>query len=43
MKRLVNDGILDFFDFTDFGSFVDYIKGKHNNNTKKGLRGVLTY
>ena len=28
IKRLVNDGVLSTLDFTDFDTYVDYIKGK---------------
>ena len=35
IKRMVNDGILEALDFTDFDSCVDYIKGKQTNMTKK--------
>ncbi|KAH9668656.1 Integrase catalytic domain-containing protein [Citrus sinensis] len=38
IKRLVNDGALEALDFTDFGTCVDYIKGKQTNKTKKGAR-----
>ena len=35
IKRLVNDGVLKAFDFTDFDICVDCIKGKQTNMTKK--------
>ena len=38
IKRLVNDGVLQALDFTDFGTCVDCIKGKQTNKSKKGSR-----
>ena len=38
IKRLVNDGVLKTLDFTDFGTCVDYIKGKQTNKTTKGAK-----
>ena len=35
IKRLVNDGVLKAFDFTNFDMCVDCIKGKYTNRTKK--------
>ena len=35
IKRLVNDGVLEAFDFTDFDICVDCIMGKQTNMTKK--------
>ncbi|KAL4333668.1 hypothetical protein GQ457_07G003260 [Hibiscus cannabinus] len=35
IKRLVNDGVLNTLDFTDFDTCVDCIKGKHTNKSKK--------
>ena len=35
IKRLVNDRVLEALDFTDFGIYVDYNKGKHTNKAKK--------
>ena len=36
VKRLVNSGVLDNLDFTDFDTCVDCIKGKQTNKLKKG-------
>ncbi|RVX15691.1 Retrovirus-related Pol polyprotein from transposon TNT 1-94 [Vitis vinifera] len=36
IKRLVNDGVLSTLDFTDFETYVDCIKGKQTNKSKKG-------
>ncbi|XP_068657835.1 uncharacterized protein [Aristolochia californica] len=36
IKRLVNEGVLNTLDFTDFETCVDCIKGKQTNNSKKG-------
>ena len=36
IKRLVNEGILNTLDFTDFETCVDCIKGKQTNKSKKG-------
>jgi hypothetical protein len=38
IKRLVNDGVLQTLDFTNFGTCVDCIKGKQTNKTTKGAR-----
>ena len=38
VKRLVNDGVLEALDFTDFGTSVDCIKEKQTNKIKKGAR-----
>jgi len=38
VKRLVNDGVLEALDFTDFGTCVDCIKEKQTNKIKKGAR-----
>jgi hypothetical protein len=35
---LVNDEVLKTLDFTDFGTYVDCIKGKKTNKTTKGAR-----
>jgi transposase InsO family protein len=35
IKRLVNEGILNTLDFTDFETCVDCIKGKQTNKSKK--------
>ena len=36
IKRLVNEGILNTLDFTDFETCVDCIKGMQTNKSKKG-------
>ncbi|KAL0453457.1 UNVERIFIED_CONTAM: hypothetical protein Slati_1323800 [Sesamum latifolium] len=36
IKKLVNDGVLNTLDFTDFNTCVDCIKGKQTNVSKKG-------
>jgi hypothetical protein len=36
IKRLVNEGVLNTLDFTDFETCVDCIKGKKTNKSKKG-------
>eukprot|EP00253_Pinus_taeda_P031110 PITA_31110 len=36
IKRLVNEGVLNTLDFTDFDTCVDSIKGKQTNKSKKG-------
>jgi transposase InsO family protein len=36
IKRLVNEGVLNTLDFTDFETCVDCIKGKQTNKSKKG-------
>ena len=38
IKRLVNDGVLEALDFTDFGICVDCIKGKQTNKSKESAR-----
>ncbi|RVW69573.1 Retrovirus-related Pol polyprotein from transposon TNT 1-94 [Vitis vinifera] len=38
IKRLVNDGVLNTLDFTDFDTCVDCIKGKQTNKSKKGAK-----
>ena len=38
VKRLVNDGVFEALDFTNFSTCVDYIKGKQPNKIKKGAR-----
>ena len=38
--RLVNDGVLETLDFSDFGICVDCIKGKQTNKTKKCARSL---
>ena len=38
IKRLVNDGVLNTLDFTDFHTCVDCIKGKQTNKSKKGAK-----
>ena len=35
IKRLVNEGVLNTLDFTDFENCVDCIKGKQTNKSKK--------
>ncbi|KAL4354134.1 hypothetical protein GQ457_06G003750 [Hibiscus cannabinus] len=42
IKRLVNDGVLNTLDFTDFDTYVDCIKGKHTNKSKKGANRSST-
>ena len=37
IKGLVNDGILPNLEFTDFDTYIDYIKGKQTNKFKKGV------
>jgi len=37
IKRLVNEGVLNTLDFTDFETCVDIIKGKQTNKSKKGV------
>ena len=43
IKRLVNDGVLQTLDFTDFGTCVGCIKGKQTNKTSKVPKEVLNY
>lgn len=38
IKRLVNDGVLEALDFTHFSIYVDYIKEKQTNKSKKVIR-----
>jgi len=38
IKRLVNDGVLNTLDFTDYDTCVDCIKGKQTNKSKKGAK-----
>jgi hypothetical protein len=38
IKRLVNDGVLKTLDFTNFGTYVDWIKGKQTNKTTKSAK-----
>ena len=38
MKKLVNDGVLSTFDFADFETCVNCIKGKQTNKSKKGAK-----
>ncbi|EOY21907.1 Uncharacterized protein TCM_014078 [Theobroma cacao] len=40
IKRLVNDGVLNTLDFTNFDACVDCIKGKQTNKTKKESRNA---
>ncbi|KAL4310044.1 hypothetical protein GQ457_01G035740 [Hibiscus cannabinus] len=42
IKRLVNDGVLNTLDFTDFDTCVDCIKGKQTNKSKKGAKRSST-
>ena len=35
IKKLINDGVLEALDFTNFDICVDHIKGKQTNMTKK--------
>ncbi|KAL4376717.1 hypothetical protein GQ457_02G017480 [Hibiscus cannabinus] len=42
IKRLVNDGVLNTLDFTDFDTCVDCIKGKQTNKSKKGSKRSST-
>ena len=39
IKKLVNEGVLSALDFTDFGTCMDYIKGKQTKKSKKGVIG----
>ena len=41
IKRLVNDRVLSVLDFTDFDTYVNYIKGKQTNKLKKGVKRSL--
>ena len=43
VKRLINGGVLEVLDFTDFGICVDCIKGKQANKIKRVPRGVLIF
>ena len=38
IKRLVNEGILNALDFTDFETCLDCIKGNQINKSKKGVK-----
>ena len=38
IKRLVNDGVIDTLDFTDFETCVNCIKAKQTNTYKKGVK-----
>ena len=38
IKRLVNDGVLDTLDLTDFDTCVDCITGKQTNKSNKGAQ-----
>lgn len=38
IKRLVNDGVSQTLDFTDFNTYIDCIKGKQTNKTTKGAK-----
>ena len=38
IKRLVNDGVLNTLDFTNFDTYVDCIKGKQTNKFKKNAK-----
>ena len=38
MKKLVNDGVLSTLDFSDFETYVNCIKGKQTNKSKKGVK-----
>ena len=38
IKRLVNDKVLNTFDFIDFNTCIDCIKGKETNKFKKGAK-----
>jgi len=38
IKRLVNEGVLNTLDFSDFETCVDCIKGKQTNKSKKGAK-----
>ncbi|KAL4342439.1 hypothetical protein GQ457_08G014610 [Hibiscus cannabinus] len=42
IKRLVNDGVLNTLDFTDFDTCADCIKGKQTNKSKKGAKRSST-
>ena len=42
IKRLVNDGVLSYLDFTDFDTCVDCIKSKQTNNSKKDAKRSST-
>ena len=43
IKRLVNDGVLETLDFTDFSTCVDCIKGKKLTRQRKMPREVQKY
>jgi hypothetical protein len=38
INRLINDGVVNALDFSDFGTCVDCIKGKETNKTSKGAK-----
>jgi len=38
IKQLINDGVLNTLDFTDFETYVDYIKGKQTNKSKRSAK-----
>ena len=38
MKKLVNDGVLNTLDFADFETYVNCIKGKQTNKSKRGAK-----
>ena len=38
IKRLINDGVLNTLDFTDFDTCMNYIKGKQTNKRNKGAQ-----
>jgi transposase InsO family protein len=40
IKRLVNEGVLNTLDFTNFETCVDCIKGKKTNKSKKGANRI---
>ncbi|KAL0408429.1 UNVERIFIED_CONTAM: Retrovirus-related Pol polyprotein from transposon TNT 1-94 [Sesamum radiatum] len=41
IKKLVNDGVLNTLDFTDFDTYVGCIKGKQTNVSKKGFKAEV--
>ena len=38
IKKLANDGVLSTLDFVDFKTYVNCIKGKQTNKSKKGAK-----
>ena len=38
LKRLVNEGVIQTLDFTDFGTCLGCIKGKQTNKSNKGAK-----